>query len=332
VRKFLVSATLLAVAASLAACSGTSLAQRVITGEEAYVVNHSTNTVPGSTITPVNLVSGKQGAPIHLGNTPSALALAAKGGELLVTNRGSDSLSVLDTHDATVTATIPVGLEPFAVAVSSVDHLALVADFGAGQVTPVDLRDMKPLAPVRVGKEPDAVAVSPSGSMAWVADFADHEVTPVDLSTMQALAPIQVGLEPDSLAVSPRGRYLLVANFGSNSLTVIDTATRQVVKALGIPGGPRSVAVVSGTATGGETAYVAAGEDLWPISIRNFAIRSPVVIGHVAEAVAIGDHGEMAWVADSSKYITPVSLVTDQPESSIKVGGRPVAIVVTSKG
>jgi len=305
-------------------------------GAVAYVCNFASDALPGTSITPVDLAHRSAGPRLSIGSLPSALAPTPDGRRLLVTAQGADQVVVVDTSSDSVAARLSTGLEPDAVAVTPDGATALVADFGDGTVTPVDLSTLRTRRPAPVGGQPDAVAVTPDGRTAVVADLAGASVSLLDLSTMQVRTRVAVGSEPDAVAVTPDGATALVANFGDGTVTPVDLSTGRAGPAVAVGSGPR--AVVVSRSPGGPAAWsgwVAVGGSLVPLhpSTPGHAptAGTTVAVGHIAEDVALAEHGTVAWVAGLDGAITPVDLATGVPGRSTHVAGRPSAIAVVTR-
>ena len=124
----------------------------------------------GSTVTPVDLTTGKALAPIPVGNAPAAVAITPDGTTALVANVNSGSVSPIDV--ATDKAGSPISLQggPVSIAISdSEPTTAWVADSVStasrtGNVTPIDLTSDTAGAPIAVGKNPQSIAISPDGT------------------------------------------------------------------------------------------------------------------------------------------------------------------------
>ena len=324
------------------------LSTRAEAGAEAYVCTFGYDSAPGATVTPVNLDGDRADSGITTGTIPDAVAASPDGRLVLVTDEDEDQLSVIDTSDGYVVATIPTGLEPDAVVVSPDSGLAVVANSGDGTVTPVDLHTMRAEPAVNVGGEPDAVGIGgPGAQTALVANLAGGTVTPLNLETMKAGRSIRVGDEPDAIAVSPDGDSALVTDLGSDAVTFVDLVTLRASATVnvGIPptgiatdpegnGGSGPSAGASGGAAGGgggsgAVAWVSGGSSLVSVSFAARPVVSRAIpVGHLAEAVAISRGGTTAWVADGDPYVTKVDLVTGRDLESVHVGGRPSAIAI----
>lgn len=76
---------------------------------------------------------------VRVGWAPRCLALVPGTPLLLVSNAGSDSLSVVDTAEGREVARVDVGREPGAIAVSPDGRRAVVCERGAGSAAVLDL-------------------------------------------------------------------------------------------------------------------------------------------------------------------------------------------------
>ena len=84
----------------------------------AWVTTGASVTLPGTTVTPVDLSGRHRGAPVTVGSLPSALAYTAGDAGLLVVTQGDDTLHEIDPASHDVVHSVGVGLEPDAVAVA----------------------------------------------------------------------------------------------------------------------------------------------------------------------------------------------------------------------
>ncbi len=324
-----------AAASTLSGCTTANrpLAHRASLGQEAWVANYAFDSEPGSTVTPVDLVGHRADPRVTTASQPAGLAPTAGGTELLVANRGKDTLSLVTTATGKVTATATVGLVPSAVTVAPGGPdgmgVALVANFGANTVTPVDIATMRAGPPIGVGAEPDALAVAPAGpggpATALVANFGSASVTPINLSTMTPGAPIAVGSQPDAVGIvtSALGPAAIVANFGSNSLTPINLSSLRPGTTIAIAVNPTGIAV----APGGATAWVVGGASITALSASTLTLAPPLALPDVAEAVAL-EGSSTAWVALQAGTLVPVTLPGGPVGTPVFVGGRPSAVVI----
>lgn len=147
------------------------------------------------------------------GATRSAnVALTSDDRLLLVANRESDSLAVIQVRNA------------------------------AG----ADASDK--LAEVEVGQEPRSVAIAPGDVEAYVVNSVSGTVSVVSLAGDDAFTvvdEIAVGAEPRGCALTPNGTRLYVANLTEGTVSVIDTKTRAVIDTVGVGGNPFAIAITN---------------------------------------------------------------------------------------
>lgn len=278
---------LVAVGAVAAGCSSASSASPAY---QAWVTNGAYQSYPLHTVVQVDLATGTRGLRVDTGSEPAGIAAADHGSRLVVVNRGSDTLRLVDTASGALLGSVRVGLEPDAVAVVPAPRrgpeTALVANFAGDSVTPVDLATMRAGPAIPVGSEPEAVAIAPHGAggepgpAAVVADYGDDTLTPVGITLGTAGAPVTVPVAPTGLAVARDG-----------------------------------------------TIWVSGGSTLYPVT-SGFGIGTPIHFGAPTEAVALSADSTTAWVAEQDGAVTSASLPAGPVGRTIQVHGEPSSIVV----
>lgn len=86
----------------------------------------------------VDLYSGERDVEVPVGTDPRSVALTPDGTHVVVANRGSGDITVLNLKDRVAVATIPVGLLPYGIVMLD-DTRALVALQGTSEIVVVDL-------------------------------------------------------------------------------------------------------------------------------------------------------------------------------------------------
>jgi YVTN family beta-propeller protein len=122
-----------------------------------------------------------------------------------ITNRNSDSVSVIDTASNALTATIPVGVVPYGVAASPNGTKVYVANELSNSVSVIDTATNTVTATVTVGSAPYGVAVTPDGSTVYVANYSSGGVSVIDTASNTMTATVTVGTNPAGVAVTPDG-------------------------------------------------------------------------------------------------------------------------------
>ncbi|WP_151062000.1 PE domain-containing protein [Mycobacterium tuberculosis] len=131
--------------------------------------------------------NGGSGAPGQAGavttithasfNDPHGVAVNP-GGNIYVTNQGSNTVSVIDPVTNTVTGSITDGNGPSGVAVSPVTGLVFVTNFDSNTVSVIDpTTNTVTGSPITVGTAPTGVAVNPVTGEVYVTNFAGDTVS-----------------------------------------------------------------------------------------------------------------------------------------------------------
>lgn len=230
-------------------------------GKTAYVANMGSISGTGlldmhdaTTVTPIDIATGKALRPIEVGRGPGAIAVTPNGREAVVVLAGTiqhpaHDLVPIDLGTQKAGKPIPVGLAPQGVAVSPNGRWALAAITGwpyypgypryriQDTVVPVNLKDGKAGRPITVGAVPLPIVVAPDGDWAY-AGFAagvvgrgQSGITPVDMVTGRPSKPILLPGAPLGLAVTPGGHWLCAAIQGPvNGIVLVNLRTDTVGK------------------------------------------------------------------------------------------------------
>ena len=147
-------------------------------------------------------------AQLDVGNTPVHLALKPDGGEIFVSNFGSDSVSEVLTGTNEVSSTHLLGPGPVRSIVNADNSLLYVSNFKGNSVSIYSIDDGKLLQTISVGGKPDALAFTPDQHYLLVVDSGSGDVSVIrhDSSLSMGHAHIlftmvPVGLEPRQIAV-----------------------------------------------------------------------------------------------------------------------------------
>jgi len=99
---------------------------------------------------------------------------------MYVTNRGDNTLSVLDVGANVAVATVPVGSAPEGLAVSPNGATVYVANTLSNTMTVVDTASRSVRATVAMGNFPGHIAVAPGGSPIYVTNRTSGTIAVVD--------------------------------------------------------------------------------------------------------------------------------------------------------
>ncbi len=139
--------------------------------------------VPGydsGDVTIIDLVARKVTATVKVGVRPSG-GTVLPDGTYAVTNRGSNSISVIDPATTSVRRTLTAGIEeqPFSLVLSRDGRFGFVNNSAAASVSVLDIQRFAVIARIEVGKQPIVMAVDPSGRTLYVSSEGSHELAVV---------------------------------------------------------------------------------------------------------------------------------------------------------
>ena len=141
---------------------------------------------------------------LDVGETPVHLAMKPDGGEIFVSNYGSDSVSEIATWTNEVGGTYTIGSKPVRSIVSRDNGTLWVANFGADSIALYSIDDGRLAWSVRTGSAPDALAFSEDEHLLLAADAHSGDVAVIRTggNSLPALFTIlPAGVSPNSIAV-----------------------------------------------------------------------------------------------------------------------------------
>jgi YVTN family beta-propeller protein len=115
-------------------------------------------------------------ALLDVGRNPGNLTLKPDGGEVFVSNRGSDSISEIATQTDEVGSTYAIGNRPAHGVVSSDNSALWVSNLGGEAVSLYSIDDGKFLSSLHTGLAPDALAFSADEQLLLAADTRSGDV------------------------------------------------------------------------------------------------------------------------------------------------------------
>lgn len=141
---------------------------------------------------------------LRVGKTPVHLAVKPDGGELFVSNFGSNSISEISTFTNEVGSTYPIGSQP-AQGVVSADNASLwVSNFGAESVSLYLIEEGRMSSAVHTGAQPNALALSPGRPVLLVANSKSGDVAVIrtrDTNGPELLTMLPAGAQPNAIAI-----------------------------------------------------------------------------------------------------------------------------------
>jgi YVTN family beta-propeller protein len=157
----------------------------------------------------IDLKAEKLLALLDVGKMPVHLALKPDGGEMFVSNFGSDSVSTIETGNNEVGNTQPMGGNPVRGVVSADNSLLYESNFGSDSVSAYSIQNGKFLKAIPVGSKPDGLALAPPRNgkqySLLVVDSGSNDVAVVfinpDKPAWSLFTLIPVGNGPRQMAI-----------------------------------------------------------------------------------------------------------------------------------
>jgi YVTN family beta-propeller protein len=148
-------------------------------------------------------------ALLDVGRTPVSLALKPDGGELIVCDFDSDSISIIETGNDEVGSSALMGQHPTRAVVTLDNSRLYASNFGSNSVAVYDIDLGRRIATVAVGSRPDGLALSQDQKYLLVLDTQAGDVTVIQRRTPRKLEPteyslltmIPVGMQPNAIVV-----------------------------------------------------------------------------------------------------------------------------------
>ena len=275
-------------------------------------------------------------ATISIGSnsSPQAVAISPDGHTAYVTDR-EDSVSVIDTINATVTARIGVQHQPSDVAVSPDGKHVYVANELSGSVSVIDATTNAvtatiPLDSVRAA--PTGLAVTPDGGYVYVANSGIDTVSLISTRTNARAIPDIAVSNPAQVAVAPDGTRVYVTNSGANGKVTVIAANHTVTSTIDVRSDPDALAITAD----GAFAYIThpKGGTVSVISTNTGQVTKTIdfapEIG--AKDVATTPDGAFAYITND--YLDTVSVVNTSNWASrfVSVGSHPWGVAISPDG
>ncbi len=154
--------------------------------------------------------------------------------QIIVVNKGADSISILDAASYEAAGEVTVGANPHEVYVSPDGQTAYVSDYGGAQGTTISVVDLESAVRTDVwelqgNRGPHGIWVSEDGAHVWATTETSGTVIELSSATGEITHVWETGQRVShQLIPTPDGQKLYIANIGSGSVTVIDRRTNDV--------------------------------------------------------------------------------------------------------
>jgi len=252
-----------------------------------------------------------------------------------IPNTYSNSISVIDTANNLVTATLFVGLGPSSVAVDPSGARVYVVEAHGVSIIDTATKSVAGFIPLEGGFL-GGVAVNPEGTRLYVVDQnpGPGRVLVVDIATRSVIATVPVGRNPGHVAMSPVGARIYVTNIFSNNVSVIDTTTNSIEATITVGEEPVGVDVNRA----GTRVYVA-NRNSSSVSVIDAATNTVIAttaVGSAPTGVAVDPVGPRVYVSNRDgglpSTVSIIDTTTNVVSGTVKVGIAPLGVDVDQTG
>jgi YVTN family beta-propeller protein len=267
------------------------------------------------------------GTPIAVGSGPVGIGLSPNGTLAYVANYDGNTVSVINTTNNSIVATVPVGSSPLGVAVTPNGSFAYVANNFSNNVSVISTASNTVVATAAVGSIPSFVAITPDGKFAYVTNQTSSNISVISTASNTVVATISLSAGPVGLAITPNGSFVYATVPGTNSVAVISTASNTVVATIPVGAAPVRISITPD----GTTAYVSnqnSGDVVSVIDLASNTVITNVLTGSTPYGSAVTPDGAFDWVIDAgSGQISVISTATNTVTATLPLsGGSDIAI------
>src|SRR6202041_2531419 len=160
---------------------------------------------------------------------------------IYVTNEVSGDLSIIDSGNYNVLATIPLGKRPRGIHPSP-DHKTIYValsgsplagpgvdegtlpppDKSADGIGVFDVAQNKVVRMIKGGSDPENFDISKDGTQLFISNEDDAAVSVVDIASGTVVKSAKVGEQPEGVKVTPDGKLVYVTSEETGTISVLD--------------------------------------------------------------------------------------------------------------
>jgi YVTN family beta-propeller protein len=267
-----------------------------------------------------------------------------------VTNEVSGDMTIFDTGNFNVLATIPLGKRPRGIHASpdgqtlyialsgspiggpGVDESTLPpADHSFDGIGVFDVKQGKIVRTIKGGSDPENFDISKDGKQLYISNEDESEVSIVDTTTGE-IKSLKMGAQPEGVKVTPDGKLVYITSEEDGNISVLDPAAGKILVTFPVGHRPRNVAFMPD----GKKAYVNAENDgtVGVIDttkhkmVKTIQLGKPGIIKPMMVLLS-PDASKLYVSTGRGKTVATIDTATDKVLSSVEVGGRPWGIALS---
>ncbi|ORA37115.1 hypothetical protein BST13_09720 [Mycobacterium aquaticum] len=266
------------------------------------------------------------------------IAVDADRDTIVVTNYGSDCLTVINPDTLRVVGSVRLGGEPFAIAAA--DDRAYVSIAGAGHdsIAVVDTISGAVLAEYPLAMNVTALTVSPDGKRVF-AGRSGHDridVAVIDV-TAERVGTIDIatgaGINLDALRVDSTGKRLYAATSGprGSRLVAINTETAHVESTVWIGAPVRDIALGADGIAYALTSDLQYRGEVHVIDTAAGTVLGTIGVGGAPTQLVLSPDATRAYIVDYDR-VSVLCTLTSEIIGSVDVNAQPSAVAVRADG
>ena len=257
-------------------------------GKLAIVANYGDGPTPGSTLSIVDVASGKELKRASVAPLMRPHGLAATGHHVWFTSESSMAVGRFNLETNAVDTIIGTGqMLSHMVALDRAHQTLYTGNVASGTVSKLSGPKWSATTTAVPPGGNEAIDVSPDGAQVWTAHRPNGGISVVDTATNKVIANVPSATFVFRLRFTPDGRYVVATEPEGNHLLVFDAKTRALVKAIDVPGAPVSLAVDRASSR----VYVAAAMTgkVMVIDLQKLAVIEEIEIGSAPDGIALAE-------------------------------------------
>jgi YVTN family beta-propeller protein len=271
-------------------------------------------------------------ATIPLEANPTFVDISPDGKHAYIANANIQTITVVDTADKRVIATIPIAAGPPRFLALAPNGRALYVSIYNDQRTihSIDVLDTGSntvVATIPQPARPFLPAVTPDGKRLFVPNHDVASVSVVDTATNTVTGQIMVPPNPHWVAFSPDGSRAYTANHESNLVSVIDTKSLGVLTTIPVGTSPHSVAVNPRRPLVANVNFDSASVSVIDTTTQKVVATIPV--GQNPQDITWAPDGRFAYaVNQGSNSVSVIDATTNRVTTTIPTGSGPTSIAL----
>ncbi|MBD1363655.1 gliding motility-associated C-terminal domain-containing protein [Mucilaginibacter sp. ZT4R22] len=293
-----------------------------------------TSNTPGIGIPASGMGNIPSFAAINTGSSPITATFTVTpvpAGFIYTANNNGNSVSVINSGDNSIVATIPVGQNPIRTIVSPDGTRIYVMNGGGNSVSVIDWLTNTVIATIPVGQSPVYMSMSPDGSWIYVSNSGSNNLTAISTITNTAVATVPVDLAPSVSAISPDGKHCYVASLFSGNISVINTQANLIEATISNINNVTDMQL----SLDGSRLYItsAALNKVVVINTATNALVTSVPVGNFPLGPSLSADGQHLYVpSEYDGTVTVINTSTWAIEETIPVGAFSMGSVITPDG